>query len=82
VAAIQKVYNAILVEEALAYNSNANGLNPNGIEVVSEYVDENTPSGGTFAFGAENINGGDCFHPNVATQSDIADFMWNANTDK
>lgn len=81
VAAAQKSYNAILAEEALAYNTNANGQNPNGIEVVAEYVDENTPSGGTFAFGAEHINGGDCFHPNVATQSTIADYMWNANTD-
>jgi len=81
VAAAQQSYNAILAEEAAAYNSNANGQNPNGIEVVAEYVDENTTSGGTFAFGAEHINGGDCFHPNVATQSQIADFMWNANTD-
>ena len=81
VAAAQQSYNAILAEEAAAYNSNANGQNPNGIEVIAEYVDENTPSGGTFAFGAEHINGGDCFHPNVATQSQIADYMWNANTD-
>jgi len=54
-------------------------MNPNGIELVAEYVDENTPSGGTFAFGADEINGGDCFHPNVATQSKIADLMWNGN---
>ena len=82
VSAAQKRYNAILAEEALAYNSNSNGMNPNGIEVVAEYVDENTPSGGTFQFGAEHINGGDCFHPNVATQSFIAELMWSANTDK
>lgn len=81
VAAAQRSYNQILAEEAVAYNTNANGLNPNGIEVVAEYVDEGTPSGGTFAFGAEHINGGDCFHPNVATQSLIADYMWNANPD-
>jgi lysophospholipase L1-like esterase len=77
----QQSYNAILSEEAAAYNSNANGKNPNGIEVVSEYVDENTPSGGTFNFGAANIDGGDCFHPNVNTQSQIADFSWGANND-
>lgn len=81
VAAAQQSYNAILAEEAIAYNSNANGLNPNGIEVVAEYVDEYTPSGGTFQFGAQNIDGGDCFHPNVSTQNKIADFMWNANSD-
>jgi len=79
VAAAQQQYNTITREEVEAYNSNANGLNPNGIELVAEYVDENTPSGGTFAFGADEINGGDCFHPNVATQSKIADLMWNGN---
>jgi len=81
VAIAQQSYNAILAEEANAYNSNSNGKNPNGIEVVSEYVDENTPSGGTFSFGAQHIDGGDCFHPNVSTQSKIADFAWGANND-
>jgi len=79
VAAAQQQYNAITREEVEAYNSNANGMNPNGIELVAEYVDENTPSGGTFAFGADEINGGDCFHPNVATQSKIAELMWSGN---
>jgi len=79
VAAAQQQYNAITRSEVEAYNSNSNGLNPNGIELVAEYVDENTPSGGTFAFGADEINGGDCFHPNVATQSKIAELMWNGN---
>ncbi|NRD75789.1 pre-peptidase C-terminal domain-containing protein [Shewanella sp. VB17] len=82
VAAAQQRYNAILAEEANAYNTNANGQNPNGIELVAEYVDESTPSGGTFQFGPSEINGGDCFHPNIATQSLIADLMWNSNTDK
>ena len=82
VALAQQNYNAILAEEAAIYNSNANGKNLNGIEVVSEYVDESTPSGGTFQFGGENIDGGDCFHPNVATQSRIADFAWAGNNDK
>ena len=77
----QQGYNAILAEEASAYNSNANGKNPNGIEVVSQYVNESTSSGGTFRFGAGNIDGGDCFHPNVSTQSQIADFAWGANND-
>ncbi len=79
VAAAQQQYNAITRAEVEAYNTNSNGLNPNGIELVAEYVDENTPSGGTFAFGADEINGADCFHPNVATQSKIAELMWNGN---
>ncbi len=82
VASAQRLYNQVLREEAEAYNSNANGKNPRGIEVVAEYVDEVTPSAGTFDFTDSHINGGDCFHPNVATQSTIADFMWTANPEK
>ena len=78
----QQLYNRVLREEAEAYNSNANGKNPRGIEVVSEYVDESTPSAGTFNFTANEINGADCFHPNVATHSTVADFMWAANPEK
>ena len=79
IAEMQQRYNEILVEEARAYNENSNGLNPTGVEVIAEYVDEQTPSGGTFSFGGEHINGGDCFHPNLNTQNIIADFMWHAN---
>ncbi len=82
VATAQKRYNEILAEEAHAYNTNANGLNPNGILVTAEYVDEYTPSAGTFSFGAEHINGGDCFHPNIATQNLISEMLWNANPAK
>lgn len=82
VNATQRRYNEILREEAEAYNTNANGKNPNGVEVVSEYVDENTLTGGTFQFGAADIDGGDCFHPSVAAQNKIADFEWAGNTDK
>lgn len=82
VAAAQQRYNEILAEEAVAYNSNANGRNPNGIEVTAEYVNESTPSAGTFSFGAEHLNGGDCFHPNVATQNLISGMLWNANPNK
>lgn len=79
---IQQRYNEILSEEAMAYNTNANGKNPNGIEVVSEYVNESTLSGGTFQFAAGDIDGGDCFHPSIQAQNTIADFEWTANTDK
>jgi hypothetical protein len=78
----QQRYNEVLSEEANAYNSNSNGQNPNGVEVVSEYVDENTASGGTFSFGGADIDGGDCFHPSVAAQNKIADFEWAANNDR
>ena len=82
IEATQQRYNEILSEEAIAYNANSTGQNPNGIEVVSEYVDENTASGGTFQFGQNDIDGGDCFHPSVAAQDKIADFAWAGNTDK
>jgi len=82
VSARQQRYNEILREEAEAYNTNANGKNPSGVEVVSEYVDENTPSGGTFQFGENDIDGGDCFHPSVSGQNRIANYEWAGNTDK
>ncbi len=79
---IQREYNEIIVEEAAAYNSNANGKNPRGIEVVSNYVDENTLSTGTFQFGKNDIDGGDCFHPSLQGQNTVADLMWANNPDK
>ena len=82
IAATQRRYNEILVEESNAYNSNSNGRNPRGIEVVAEYVDENTQSTGTFQFGKDDIDGGDCFHPSVRGQNTIAELMWNSNPDK
>lgn len=82
VAAAQQLYNEVLRDEAAAYNSNANGKNPNGIEVVAEYVDQNNDGMANFDFTKNNINGGDCFHPNVATQTTIADFMWASNPDQ
>ena len=82
IEAAQQLYNEVLREEAEAYNSNSNGKNPRGIEVISEYVDEFTPSAGTFEFTQEHINGADCFHPNVPTHSTVADLVWSANTDQ
>jgi len=78
----QASYNQILKQEAAAYNSNSNGKNPRGIEVISEYTNQNSSNIGTLAFGKNDINGGDCFHPSVSGQNRIANFMWNANTDK
>ncbi|MBY6191337.1 SGNH/GDSL hydrolase family protein [Microbulbifer agarilyticus] len=76
ITAAQKRYNEILQEEASAYNGT------NGIEVVAEYAGESQPSTGTFQFGKNDIDGGDCFHPSVAGQNTVADLMWNGNPDK
>jgi len=76
IGARQRRYNEILREEALAYDSNANGLNPAGVQVVAEYVDEFTDSVGTFTFGPHDINGSDCFHPSLQGQNAIAERLW------
>jgi len=72
-------YNEILRDLALAYSTNSNGKNPNGIEVVSDYVNENLPSIGTTAFGPNEINGGDCFHPSLSGQNILAAGAWFSN---
>jgi lysophospholipase L1-like esterase len=72
-------YNEILRDLALAYTSNSNGRNPNGIEIVSDYVNESIPSVGTTSFGAQEINGGDCFHPSLIGQSTLAGAAWFSN---
>jgi len=78
----QAAYNNILKQEAQAYNTNSNGRNPRGIEVISEYTNQSTSNIGTFSFGKNDINGGDCFHPSVSGQNRVANFMWQANTDR
>jgi len=72
-------YNASLRDLALEYSTNANGRNPLGIEVVADYVNEETPSIGTTPFGASELNGGDCFHPNLQGQGLVADGAWTSN---
>ncbi len=76
VAERQRRYNEILRAEAEAYTANGDGRNPRGIEVVAEYVDEATPSLGTFVFGPSEINGGDCFHPSLLGQNRVAELAW------
>jgi hypothetical protein len=78
----QRRYNEILRDEAAAYQSNANGRNARGIEVISDYVDEATPSVGTFSFGAGDIDGGDCFHPSISGQNAAAGLSWDGNPDR
>jgi lysophospholipase L1-like esterase len=76
IAERQLRYNQILREEALAWDTNANGLNPRGVRVAAEYTDESTPSVGTLLFGPNEINGADCFHPSIAGQNAIAERLW------
>ncbi|MFE8072265.1 SGNH/GDSL hydrolase family protein [Marinobacteraceae bacterium S3BR75-40.1] len=78
----QRRYNEILRDQAEAYNTNSNGRNPRGIEVVADYVDEQTASAGTFRFGPSDIDGGDCFHPSIRGQNIVAGTLWNNNPDK
>lgn len=76
IAERQRRYNEILREQALAYDSNANGLNPRGVRVAADYSDELTASVGTLAFGPNEINGSDCFHPSLLGQNAIAERLW------
>jgi len=82
ISVAQQRYNEILAEEAVAYNSNSNGKNPNGLEVVADYQGESVPSAGTFAFGKDDIDGGDCFHPSILGQNQVANTLWGNNPDK
>jgi lysophospholipase L1-like esterase len=82
IAARQQRYNEILRDEAAAYNANTTGQNPRGIEVVCDYVNESTPSAGTFSFGEDHINGGDCFHPSILGQNLVAQVAWSSNVDR
>lgn len=72
----QRLYNEVLQQEAAAYNGT------NGVEVVAEYSGENQTNVGTFTFGKNDIDGGDCFHPSVSGQNTVANLMWNGNPDK
>jgi hypothetical protein len=77
----QRRYNEILRDTALLYTTSTGPgeLNERGIEVVADYVNESTPSVGTTAFGAEEINGGDCFHPSIAGQDLLSEVAWTGN---
>jgi len=72
-------YNEIIRDLALEYTTNSNGRNPNGIEIVTDYVNESIASVGTTSFGAAEINGGDCFHPSVFGQSTLGSAAWFSN---
>jgi len=82
IAVRQVRYNEILAEEAVAYNSNANGKNAKGIEVVADYQGESVASVGTTPFGKNDIDGGDCFHPSIRGQNTLSNVLWGNNPDK
>lgn len=76
IEAAQQLYNEVLQQEAATYNGT------NGVEVIAEYSGANQTNVGTFTFGKDDIDGGDCFHPSVRGQNTVANLMWNGNTDK
>lgn len=79
-------YNDALASEVHAYATNANGRNARGIGFVTDWVGsiakgrQNT-SVGTYRFGEDDINGVDCFHPNVGGQARIACLAWAKSPD-
>ncbi|WKD50998.1 SGNH/GDSL hydrolase family protein [Microbulbifer spongiae] len=76
ISAAQRRYNEILAEQAASYNGT------NGVEVIAEYTGEDEVNGGTFMFGKDDIDGGDCFHPSIQGQNILANIMWDGNPDK
>jgi lysophospholipase L1-like esterase len=82
IAERQQRYNEILRQVAEDYNSNVDNVNPRHIEVLTDYVDETIVSAvGAFEFSAEDIDGGDCFHPSIQGQRAIADKAAWSNPD-
>lgn len=79
-------YNDAIRAEVHAYASNANGQNPRGVGFITDWEGsissghENT-SIGTYRFTAEDINGVDCFHPNVGGQARLACLAWSKSPD-
>jgi hypothetical protein len=74
VAEHQRLYNEILRDTAVAFNATAIDT---GVEVMAEYKDETVASVGTYPFGPDDINGGDCFHPSELGQNKISELLWN-----
>jgi lysophospholipase L1-like esterase len=79
-------YNDALRNETIAYNSNSNGRNPRRIRFVTDWVGSiesghRNSSVGTYQFTANDINGVDCFHPNIPGQAKLACAGWAADPD-
>jgi lysophospholipase L1-like esterase len=74
-------YNAALAARIRAYESNANGRNPSGVHFVTDWEGSiasgrRNTSVGTYRFGSGDINGVDCFHPNIGGQKKVACVAW------
>lgn len=79
-------YNKAMSAEVAAYDRNANGKNPRGLKFVSDWqgsIEEgkSNTSIGSYRFGAADINGFDCFHPNTGGQKKLACAAWASNPD-
>lgn len=79
-------YNGAIGAEIAVYGANANGRNPRGIGFVTDWSGSSATghantSVGTFVFSKDDINGTDCFHPNVVGQSRIACVAWGKSTE-
>lgn len=79
-------YNDAVAAEIAAYAANANGRNARGVGFVTDWVGSSAAghantSVGTFVFTKDDINGTDCFHPNVQGQSRLACVAWGASTE-
>lgn len=77
-------YNDIIREEVAAYGANTNRKNSQGLRFVTDWVGsiasgQRNTSVGTFRFSANDINGVDCFHPNVGGQAKLACLGWAVN---
>lgn len=74
-------YNDALAGEVHAYGTSSNGRNPRGVAFLTDWagrisVGHERSSVGTYRFGAGDINGVDCFHPNITGQARIACLAW------
>jgi lysophospholipase L1-like esterase len=79
-------YNDALAAEVAAYATNANGKNVGGIGFVTDWVGSvatghKDTSLGTYTFTDADINGVDCFHPNIDGQARIACLAWAKGPD-
>jgi lysophospholipase L1-like esterase len=70
----QQRYNEILLERAQYFDTMPE--NP-GVAVVTDYAGEATASVGTYSFDAQDINGGDCFHPSIQGQNTLAELLFD-----
>jgi lysophospholipase L1-like esterase len=74
----QQRYNEILQARAEHFNSLAlSGATQ--VEVVTDYQGESAGSIGTYSFQAQDLNGGDCFHPSIQGHNTIAEMLWDIN---